>query len=376
MGYDLSRVRPKRKVPKSKVAVDETYVEAGSKEDFITRCTNSRVSGGKRSTVCGERTAEMHWRQIRMYLGWIQAPQGAHIRDHLNIKDLTKALKHMETQPTIRKTPFKPGSVQLLSRSLSVAIQVFLVDRPLQDRFGSTLNFEPSRAWHKVGPDSVLLTFLFWPPLQAKEKKEQRRRKMNDLLKWLRSTAKSVAERLAQQGSCAERIRTERNLPLDWLGDGLKIHLPYKLLGDWFQSRPIFDSEKKRLELDLPLTGEDNSPTEMANMPAPLTLPQMMASVALHDQKIANLSGRIGKLAEGAKASNRLYMKYRLARLRAAKIAFLYTVQTCNRLQTTHTLRLGKNLVFVDENGAEHAVYILTGASPTKVETKRRLKRG
>ena len=199
---------------------------------------------------------------------------------------------------------------------------------------------------------------------------------MNDLLKWLRSTAKSVAERLAQQGSRAERIRTERNLPLDWLGDGLKIHLPLKLLGDWLQSRPIFDSEKERLELDLPLTGEDNSPTEMANMPAPLTLPQMMASVALHDQKIANLSGRIGKLAEGAKASNRLYMKYRLARLRAAKIAFLYTVQTCNRLQTTHTLRLGKNLVFVDENGAEHAVYIPTGASPTKVETKRRLKRG
>ena len=132
MGYDLSRVRPKRSVPKSKVAVDETYVEATSKQDFITRCTNSRVSGGKRSTVCGERTAEMHWRQIRMYLGWIQAPQGAHIRDHLNIKDLTKALKHMETQPTIRKSPFKPGSVQLLSRSLSVAIQVFLVDRPLR----------------------------------------------------------------------------------------------------------------------------------------------------------------------------------------------------------------------------------------------------
>ena len=157
MGYDLSRVRPKRSVPKSKVAVDETYVEATSKQDFITRCTNSRVSGGKRSTVCGERTAEMHWRQIRMYLGWIQAPQGAHIRDHLNIKDLTKALKHMETQPTIRKSPFKPGSVQLLSRSLSVAIQVFLVDRPLQDRFGLTLNFEPSRAWHKVGPDSILL---------------------------------------------------------------------------------------------------------------------------------------------------------------------------------------------------------------------------
>ena len=64
-------------VPQRKAAVDESYLEAGSKEEFTKRCTNSKIFRGKRSTVCSETTAEMHWTQVRMYLGWIKAPEGA-----------------------------------------------------------------------------------------------------------------------------------------------------------------------------------------------------------------------------------------------------------------------------------------------------------
>ena len=74
------------------------------------------------------------------------------------------------------------------------------------------------------------------------------------------------------------------------------------------------------------------------DLPEPLNVHQLLASLKAWDQKIKNLDHKITNLHPNAPAKNALYMRYKAAMLRAAKLTFGFIFQTCERLHTAHNL--------------------------------------
>ncbi|CAE7422780.1 unnamed protein product [Symbiodinium sp. CCMP2592] len=106
----------------------------------------------------------------------------------------------------------------------------------------------------------------------------------------------------------------------------------------------------------------------------PLTVPQTVASCYNWQKKIKNLVTKISLLDVTTPKSNRRYMKYKLASLRAAMLVFGFIFQTTERLQTAHKLVLGRTLFWDEERAAYFTVPL--GEQPRKTEKSKRMKRG
>lgn len=99
---------------------------------YLDRLMCTQVTVGKRPTVCNEKTARMHWYNLRQFLSQLDLEQPIGLeacRKALTTDNLKAHFSRFETELTIRKDHFKPASVNLSGRSLSVAIQVLMSDR-------------------------------------------------------------------------------------------------------------------------------------------------------------------------------------------------------------------------------------------------------
>ena len=69
MGYNWSTRRPKGNHLKHKYALDESRLAKGVKTKFFKALTTTAAEGGSRKCICGEKTAAMHWQNMRQSLG-------------------------------------------------------------------------------------------------------------------------------------------------------------------------------------------------------------------------------------------------------------------------------------------------------------------
>ncbi|CAJ1340038.1 unnamed protein product, partial [Effrenium voratum] len=137
-GYDMSQRRPGPGALKHKYAVEEGEILEGVKAYFLETAQSSKAKGSPRVRVCGEPTAGMHWYGFRQYAGYLKKadllPPSCVNGDGkilparlLTSKNSLRAFySHLEEDFTCRGTKYKPGAIQLSTRSLAVLMQVIL----------------------------------------------------------------------------------------------------------------------------------------------------------------------------------------------------------------------------------------------------------
>ncbi|CAJ1393997.1 unnamed protein product, partial [Effrenium voratum] len=296
-GYDMSNRRPPpNHMEKTRFALREDEMPEGLRENFFKTITSSLASGGKRKRVCGEATAEMHWYGFRAwldlwirYIGWLKKHDL--LTDALKV-DAALALKekkclkayflHLEEDDTVRKKPYTPGAIRLVTRNLVACQQVLLVGK-----------------------------------LGRKKDEAAKMQKWNDIVRAFGKTSEE-ARAIAGPG--------------------------------------------------LPAPRKDGQDTE--DEEDPLTAPQIMGMAEAFLDKIRKLKKRIANLPDDTDEAAKNYMKYRLATYKAAYLAAVAIMETCERIGTVlhRTLRWSrKNDTFE---------FVPAGVAPTKTEKAKRMSKG
>ena len=198
---------------------------------------------------------------------------------------LSAYYRHLETGLTIRGSKYKPGTITLITRGLSMAIQGPMKSSPKARHAGDGPQLWAS-CWTMSGPSANQ------PPL-------------GEPWKAIRSSRYRI--------SCRQERR--RN----WSQDRVFLKLPcdsYGLLSNPPDSNIVFNN--------LP--------------PNSFCLFLVFTGLWWWDQKITNLANKIGKLSPDAPEENKLYMQARLARLCAFRLAFGFLFQTSLRLNAAYNL--------------------------------------
>ena len=122
-GYSLSgRDFAHRRAVKA-VCPDDALAP-GDKERFLRGTTQSKAMGGCHKHVLRERTCALHWDTYRRYVGFLALPERVRMEDALTEERVTKYFCQLENAASSRKTPFAPGTVNLIARSLSALATV------------------------------------------------------------------------------------------------------------------------------------------------------------------------------------------------------------------------------------------------------------